>query len=98
LGDKQWDFVLKKHHDGMKKIIQKKPYHELDHNCYDYIVSFLNTVEFKGSSEHTKDSLAKNVLNDPVEHVENYLTVYGAVKTKGSYVVSTKKTEECNEN
>jgi hypothetical protein len=92
--DQEWDKQLGKHHTFMTQVIKKRPYDALDHNCYDYVVEFLNKIAFNNSTKHDKESLVLGVVLKPVEDLENFITVHNAVKTKGSHVVKRKTEEE----
>ena len=53
-------------------------YQDSGHNCYHYAVSFLNHVRYRGRTDHTIQSIERELLTPPCLEAIAYLNKCGA--------------------
>lgn len=62
LSDTHWDQRLQQHHNSEQTRKTTYPYHSLSNNCYDYAIRFLNSINFEGKSNHSKDDIVSRFI------------------------------------
>ena len=58
-----FDKLLDNFNKSEKEREKKHKYTALDNNCYSYVVRFLNSIEYQGKSNHTKESLIEQSVS-----------------------------------
>ena len=58
----------------------------MKNNCYDYVIRFLNLINFENSSRHTKEDIVDRYIATPVGLFEAFYNVHKNVSEYGSYV------------
>jgi hypothetical protein len=66
-----FDFVLDEYFEAFRG--RKRKYHAFDENCYDFVVGFLNTLNFQGRADHSKEEIVENFIKGPISQLEEYL-------------------------
>ena len=56
----------------------RRRYQDSEHNCYHYAVSFLNHVRYRGRTDHTIQSIERELLTPPCLEAIAYLNKCGA--------------------
>ena len=56
----------------------RRRYRDSEHNCYHYAVSFLNHVRYRGRTDHTIQSIERELLTPPCLEAIAYLNKCGA--------------------
>eukprot|EP00656_Telonema_subtile_P048711 TRINITY_DN5877_c0_g1_i1.p1 TRINITY_DN5877_c0_g1~~TRINITY_DN5877_c0_g1_i1.p1 ORF type:complete len:248 (-),score=66.36 TRINITY_DN5877_c0_g1_i1:256-999(-) len=52
------------------------PYSERGYNCYNYVVDFLNSIQYLGKTNHSVESVELEVLGKPALHAVNEYVLY----------------------
>ncbi|KAL6053583.1 MKRN2 opposite strand [Balamuthia mandrillaris] len=81
-----WDEQLEKHLKEERRRVAQKPYHALKNNCYDFVIRFLNAIEFEGKKNHTKEDIVGRYLSTPVDTAESYLHIRRTLTKAPLYV------------
>lgn len=75
LSDEQWDAELDRHHKAELTFKAYRPYKQLQNNCYDYVIRFLNGVKFEGRKNHQKEDIVTRFIQAPIDLFEGYFSV-----------------------
>mmetsp|Transcript_63224 Transcript_63224/g.149837 ORF Transcript_63224/g.149837 Transcript_63224/m.149837 type:complete len:334 (+) Transcript_63224:46-1047(+) len=62
LSDEEWDQAL----SGHRATWRGRKYHATDTNCYDFVVSFFNTIRLQGRTNHDKFGVVESMIQAPV--------------------------------
>ena len=54
-----WDKELNKHYFNETALLQTRKYHQIHNNCYDFVVRFLNKINYKGRNNRTKEEATR---------------------------------------
>jgi len=85
--DEQWDKELTKHLISEMERSRKSRYHQLNNNCYDFVLRFLNTIQFGGHASHTKESIVKQYVEKPVQVFESFFEIHKRIQSSPNYSV-----------
>eukprot|EP01095_Lingulamoeba_sp_RSL-Kostka_P017044 TRINITY_DN8636_c0_g1_i2.p1 TRINITY_DN8636_c0_g1~~TRINITY_DN8636_c0_g1_i2.p1 ORF type:complete len:153 (+),score=35.60 TRINITY_DN8636_c0_g1_i2:185-643(+) len=80
LSDEEFDQMIHEHYIQEKKLSKIKPYQQLDNNCFDFVIRFLNIVGYNNKKTHTKFTMAEEILDKPVDDFESYIYIYRALE------------------
>jgi len=58
LSDEEWDQAL----SGHRATWRGRKYHATDTNCYDFVVSFFNTIRLQGRTNHDKFGVVESMI------------------------------------
>merc|ERR1711998_122760 len=72
------------------------PYQELGYNCYNYLVDFLNSMAYQERTNHTVESVEKEILEQPMLSAINEYLVYFQVLQAQLWVTKSHKCEQCH--
>lgn len=78
----------------LDRNLKNKPYHQFDHNCFDFVIQFLNAIHFNGTNEHTKHSFVEQKVAPKVEEFEQFFTLYQGLQDKSSLIVDIAEKKE----
>jgi len=85
--DNEWDTALYRHHrDESARAKNIEKYKQLSNNCYDYIIRFLNSIQFDGKTNHTKDDVISRFILKPMDYFESFISILKDVQRSGHYV------------
>jgi hypothetical protein len=74
-----WDAALEEHAAGWRAA----RYHAVDNNCYSFVVGFLNArAVFEGRSDHTKLSIASDLLGPQIDQLEAYISLWRRLQSQ----------------
>ena len=71
--------------------MQKRSYHATRNNCYDYVIRFLNSINFENKSQHSKEDLVERLIKKEVELFESFHSLYKHIKENGIYLLDLTK-------
>eukprot|EP01089_Gocevia_fonbrunei_P021883 TRINITY_DN8653_c0_g1_i1.p1 TRINITY_DN8653_c0_g1~~TRINITY_DN8653_c0_g1_i1.p1 ORF type:complete len:281 (-),score=41.18 TRINITY_DN8653_c0_g1_i1:178-1020(-) len=83
LTDSEWDNALKTHNEAeiCFNTLAGRKYHQLQNNCYDYIIRFLNSIKFGQSENHSKDKIVFQFILTPMQIFEAYYNIVTQLHT-----------------
>jgi len=83
--DEKWDLLLQAHYEREKQLEMKKKYHQLDNNCYDFVVRFLNEIQYEGKNNHTKEDLVVTLISGKVDSWDSFHQIYKKISENGVF-------------
>lgn len=80
LSNSEWNLILQ---DFANKFEKGPKYHTLNHNCYTFVIGFLNEMKFLGSSDHSKDQIVQIFIEKPFLDFEKFFFLYKEIEKNG---------------
>ena len=74
-----------------KRDAVARPYRCMENNCYDFVIRFLNLVNWEGSSNHEKYAIVARLLGTVVDTFESYFAIL--LKLQKQEMVAVKQNE-----
>eukprot|EP00808_Paulinella_micropora_P010183 g81150.t1 len=68
-----WDEKLDEFLAVQQATSRREPFHELNNNCHNFLLRFLNFTRYKDTDKHTKESIASQKIATPLAEVELFL-------------------------
>jgi len=96
LKDEEWDLQLKLHYAREKSNCEKIKYHELTNNCYDFVIRFLNFIEFNGIRSHNKQQVVNNIVKVPVDAFESFFKIHDKLTADGPFSIPIQRCVTCD--
>lgn len=94
-----WDKELNAHYFSERENLQTNRdlrYHQLQNNCYDFVLRFLNKIAFENRTNHTKEELVQTLIGTPVESLESFLIIMKRINDSNGdpFVLKTPTIEQ----
>jgi len=90
----RFDERLSTHTHLEKERERGNKYHQIDNNCYDFAIRFLNFIHWEGSNQHTKESFVVNTVGKTVNEFESFFVIHQQLN-KGETVIRELKGYHC---
>jgi len=97
-----WDKELNSHFFAERSQLTKPngKYHQLQNNCYDFVLRFLNRISYEKRTNHTKEELVQSLIGTPMDTLESFLTIMKKIRDfyDEPFVIKTPNLNNNNNN
>lgn len=80
LTNSEWNLLLQ---DYANRFMQGPKYHTINHNCYTFVIGFLNEMKFENNSKHTKETIVETFLAKPIDEFEKFFFLFKEIEKNG---------------
>jgi len=74
----------------------KIKYHEFKNNCYDFVIRFLNFIDFNGICNHNKQEVVDNIVKGPVDGFESFFKIHSKLTADGPFSIPIQRCVICD--
>eukprot|EP01126_Amoeba_proteus_P035287 TRINITY_DN3553_c0_g1_i14.p1 TRINITY_DN3553_c0_g1~~TRINITY_DN3553_c0_g1_i14.p1 ORF type:complete len:223 (+),score=51.17 TRINITY_DN3553_c0_g1_i14:62-670(+) len=83
ISDLEWDRLLLLHVEEEREREKKRRYHQINNNCYDFVMRFLNFINYENRKNHEKEQIVVSLIAPLMDKFESFYKIHEEIRKNG---------------